>query len=435
MKFSAKFLSITEEILCFSLIVLFVYASLSKILDYENFRTELGQSPVLSAYAGIAALGVLIAELLTALFLAWRPFRKWALLASFTLMVMFTCYIIIILNFSDYIPCSCGGVLQRLGWRDHIIFNILFVINAGTGFFIIGSKKHKDSTKTFYCMKPRNILFSLLGALLGSAGFVVLLFLSSESAMQKENPFTRRFIPMSAEFSAEYKLDGYGYYFAGSYRDKIYLGNHSTPLYITEIDTSLRKSAKHKISLDKYDFPFRSAEVRIDYPYFFLYDGMVPVIFRGNISDFSSRTVMDKKIYFTDAAVINGSTFAIRGQKPPRGEYLAGLLQIGNEGKTNFFPDFLVKQQDGVFDTDGQFTYDKVAGKVIYVYYYRNEFTAADSMMQLSLRGRTIDTVSKAKLKIVTMEASGDTRLAAPPLMVNRQIAANNVPLFKDPIN
>ena len=149
MKFSVKFLLITEEIICFCLIVLFVYASLSKILDYENFRTELGQSPVLSAYASVAAPGVLIAELLTALFLTWRPFRKWALLASFILMVMFTCYIIIILNFSDYIPCSCGGVLQRLGWRDHIIFNIVFVIIAGTGFFIIGSKEYKDSTKTF----------------------------------------------------------------------------------------------------------------------------------------------------------------------------------------------------------------------------------------------------------------------------------------------
>ncbi|WDF58095.1 hypothetical protein PQ462_15365 [Flavobacterium sp. KACC 22758] len=279
-------------------------------------------------------------------------------------------------------------------------------------------------------MKPINILFSLLGALLGSVAFVTLLLFSSESAMQKENPFTRRFIPMSAEFSAEYKLDGYGYYFAGSYRDKIYLGNHSTPLYITEIDTLLRKSAKHKITLDKYDYPFQSTEVRIDYPYFFLYDGMVPVIFRGNVSDFSAKTIMDKKIFFTDAAVINGNTFVIRGQKPPRGEHLAGLLEIGNEGKTKFFPDFLIKQQDGVFDTDGQFTYDKASGKVIYIYYYRNEFIAANSTMQLSLRGRTIDTVSKAKLEIVTMKGSGDTRLAAPPLMVNRQIGAEGGVLF-----
>lgn len=279
-------------------------------------------------------------------------------------------------------------------------------------------------------MKPIYILFYLMSALLGGVGIVIVLFLFSESAMQKENPFTRRFIPMSAEISTEFKLDGYGYYFAGSYKDKIYLGNHTTPLYVTEIDTSLRKIVKHKISLEKYDYPFRSAEIRVEYPFFFFYDGMVPVIFRGSVSDFSAKAVMDKKVYFTDASVISGVTFAIRGQKPPKGEHIAGLLQIDKGARTHFFPDFLVKQQDGIFDTDGQFTYDRGSGKVIYTYYYRNEFIVADSLMQLQLRGRTIDTVSKAKLKIVTMEGSGDTRLSAPPLTVNRQSAAEGGILF-----
>ncbi|UPZ17929.1 MauE/DoxX family redox-associated membrane protein [Flavobacterium humidisoli] len=149
MKISAKVLSVAEEAICFSLIVLFVYASLSKLLDYENFRTELGQSPVFTAYAGAAAPTVLTLELLTALFLGWKPARKWALLSSFILMVMFTAYIYIILNFSDYIPCSCGGVLQRLGWRDHIIFNIIFVIIAGAGFYIVRYKEYEDFTKTY----------------------------------------------------------------------------------------------------------------------------------------------------------------------------------------------------------------------------------------------------------------------------------------------
>lgn len=148
MKISVKFLSAAEEVICFSLIVLFVYASVSKILDYENFRTELGQSPVLSTYAGAAAPVILALELLTALFLSLRQTRKWALLSSFMLMVMFTCYIVIILNFSDNIPCSCGGVLQRLGWHDHIIFNIVFVFISAAGYYLIGYKEDLDSTKT-----------------------------------------------------------------------------------------------------------------------------------------------------------------------------------------------------------------------------------------------------------------------------------------------
>ena len=148
MKIPVKFLSTAEEVICFSLIVLFVYASVSKILDYENFRTELGQSPVLSTYAIVVAPVVLALELLTALFLSLRQTRKWALLSSFMLMVMFTCYIVIILNFSDNIPCSCGGVLQRLGWHDHIIFNIVFVFLSAAGYYLTRYKENLDSTKT-----------------------------------------------------------------------------------------------------------------------------------------------------------------------------------------------------------------------------------------------------------------------------------------------
>jgi hypothetical protein len=32
-------------------IILFTYAAISKLIDFENFQTQLGQSPLLSAYA------------------------------------------------------------------------------------------------------------------------------------------------------------------------------------------------------------------------------------------------------------------------------------------------------------------------------------------------------------------------------------------------
>jgi hypothetical protein len=48
-------------------------------------------------------------------------------------MVMFTTYIIAITQFSDYIPCSCGGILQKMNWNQHLVFNIVF-----TGFSLAG---------------------------------------------------------------------------------------------------------------------------------------------------------------------------------------------------------------------------------------------------------------------------------------------------------
>jgi hypothetical protein len=70
--------------------------------------------------------------------------RLMALYASFSIMVMFTTYIIAILNFSTYIPCSCGGVLEKLTWTEHLIFNICFVLLAYIG--IILQSKSQEST-------------------------------------------------------------------------------------------------------------------------------------------------------------------------------------------------------------------------------------------------------------------------------------------------
>ncbi len=111
-------------------IILFVYAAVSKFLDFQQFKIQLGQSPIITAYAAWIAWGIPLLELVIAtLFL----FQRWMLLAfysSFALMTMFTTYILIMLNFSDYIPCSCGGVLEQLGWTEHIVFNGVFVAMA-----------------------------------------------------------------------------------------------------------------------------------------------------------------------------------------------------------------------------------------------------------------------------------------------------------------
>src|SRR5690606_38132713 len=79
------------------------------------------------AYAESVSVLVPGVEILLAGLLIIPRYRLFALMGCFGLMVMFTAYIIIILNFSDYIPCSCGGVLENLSWTQHLIFNIVFI--------------------------------------------------------------------------------------------------------------------------------------------------------------------------------------------------------------------------------------------------------------------------------------------------------------------
>ncbi|WP_458628666.1 MauE/DoxX family redox-associated membrane protein [Winogradskyella sp. PC D3.3] len=114
-------------------IVLFVYAANSKFLEFEEFRIQLGQSPIITAYANWVALGVPLLEYIIAILFFVPRLMVLAFYASYVLMIMFTTYIYLILNFSDFVPCSCGGVLEDLTWTEHMIFNLVFVVFAVIG--------------------------------------------------------------------------------------------------------------------------------------------------------------------------------------------------------------------------------------------------------------------------------------------------------------
>lgn len=141
-----KFQNLFLDFSALLLIVLFVYTATSKLLDYDNFVAQLGQSPVLTKYAEILVIVIPVIEYLIALLFLITKFRTLAFYASFSLMIMFTTYIIIILNFSDFIPCSCGGVLEDLGWTEHIIFNLVFVILSAASILFGSSKNTLNKT-------------------------------------------------------------------------------------------------------------------------------------------------------------------------------------------------------------------------------------------------------------------------------------------------
>lgn len=138
--------TIIVEIICFLFILLFVYAALVKLRDTELFVSQLQQSPMLLPFATWVAWVVPLTELAVAGLLVVRRFRLIGLIASFTLMAMFTVYIIIIMNFAAHVPCSCGGILSEMGWKEHLFFNIGFVLLAIVGTFLLAKPAEKKQS-------------------------------------------------------------------------------------------------------------------------------------------------------------------------------------------------------------------------------------------------------------------------------------------------
>lgn len=129
-------------------IVLFVYAAVNKLGDLENFRIQLGQSPMLTLMRDWIAWMVPTIELVIAGMFIIPRLRLKALYTAFSLMTMFTAYIYIILTYSPYVPCSCGGILEKLGWREHLIFNSVFVLLALVGILYLSWKLPPSTPRT-----------------------------------------------------------------------------------------------------------------------------------------------------------------------------------------------------------------------------------------------------------------------------------------------
>lgn len=405
-------------------IMLFVYAAVSKILDHHDFVIKLGQSPLLSVYAQQVAIGIPAAELIIVLMLCFPRSRLTALWASFCLMVAFTAYIFIILNYSTYVPCSCGGILQDLGWSEHLIFNIAFIVLALVAILLDDKKNHwlaNENSKRLY--------FSLSFAAFMSIFAVVVLYVVSEEIMHKRNTFIRRFDSHARPEYNKYDLGLNSYYFAGIDSDTLYLGNVTTPLYVSKIDTGFKSRNRFKIELDQPGLPFRDIHIRVNRPYFFVTDGTVPSIFTGNVKNWKATKDKGAIPFFTLAEPIDSLNMALRLTSLTKNRNTLAVYSL-NKGKI-LFQNFslLEKQADGIFDTDGMLLSNNKLNLMHYIYYYRNEFLTADKQMQMIKKGRTIDTVSTAEIEVASLSA-GEKQMAKPPVIINKVTAVYGNLLF-----
>lgn len=122
------------------LVLLFAYAGAVKLADFQTFSVQLSKSPLISDYSRSIAWLLPVLELIIAALLITDRMRMFALYSSFFLMLTFTIYLIYLLNYSYYIPCSCGGILGDLSWNAHIIFNLFFVTISAAGVLMINKK-------------------------------------------------------------------------------------------------------------------------------------------------------------------------------------------------------------------------------------------------------------------------------------------------------
>src|SRR6185312_1592211 len=111
------------------IILLFVYASTSKLIAFKKFIGEINNQPLPNSWTPFLSYCIPAAEIAIVLLLIWQRTRRLGFLISLIFMSVFTIYAaIILLHGFEYIPCSCGGVIEHLTWTQHLLLNTFYVL-------------------------------------------------------------------------------------------------------------------------------------------------------------------------------------------------------------------------------------------------------------------------------------------------------------------
>ncbi|MBZ4033822.1 hypothetical protein K6T82_03530 [Flavobacterium sp. 17A] len=415
------------QLVSYLFVLLFVYAAISKLLDFQNFHVQLSQSPLLSVFSSWIAVLVPIAELFTAILLIVPSFRLWGFYFSLILMGMFTVYIYIILHFSSFIPCSCGGVLEKMSWNVHLLFNLIFIVLAIWAILLCSKGNESNNFIGRHLKHIKIICFCLVF----SAVSITMLFLSSENIMHYNNPFIRSYPVHAAEFIYEIDLKFNSYYFAGSDEKKVYLGNYTNPSQVLVIDNKSRQIKKVRILFNPDKILFKNVTISVRDSSFYLFDGSVPKYFQGSLKNWKINNEFNGFPYFTKAVPLDDVSAVFRSNNAKNSANVLGIYNASDEsGKIRYKRDLLERQTDGIFDTDGMLMYSSKLEKIVYLYYYRNEFIIADKLGSLSYRGHTIDTIKNVKIKTASLKNDTERTISSPVYIVNAHSAIYKNLLF-----
>lgn len=134
------------EIISSLLILLFLYASVSKWLAFKSFVGDMNNQPFPNWMTPWLVWSIPSIEVLIVLLLIFDKTRLPGFYASLILMTAFTVYTAaVLLHAFRYIPCSCGGVIRKLTWPQHLVFNLFFVGISVAGIILLKKNRLRNA--------------------------------------------------------------------------------------------------------------------------------------------------------------------------------------------------------------------------------------------------------------------------------------------------
>lgn len=126
----------------FLLPLLWAYAAVSKLSDYGQFKQEMHEQLLYPFLQELLIYALPLVELGVSVLFIVPNLKELALQLSLLLLSVFSAYIgLALLKPLKNRPCSCGGILEGMGWTTHFLFNIFFLLLTAATLYIIKRKE------------------------------------------------------------------------------------------------------------------------------------------------------------------------------------------------------------------------------------------------------------------------------------------------------
>ena len=133
------------EVIAFLLMLLYLFASVSKWLTFRTFTNDINNQPFPNGLTPWIIYSVPPLQVAIVFALMFERTRTLGFYASLILMSVYSVYTAaVLLKFFDYVPCSCGGIIRNLTWSQHLFLNLFFVALSIAGIVLRRNRFSKD---------------------------------------------------------------------------------------------------------------------------------------------------------------------------------------------------------------------------------------------------------------------------------------------------
>ncbi|MCS3800744.1 hypothetical protein [Niastella sp. OAS944] len=263
-------------------------------------------------------------------------------------------------------------------------------------------------------MKIRKPVFVLISLFIASFAIIGMLAFLSKDTTEKKNGFSRRLLSPSIKVLKTTSFPVRVGWLLGMQKGKLYFQGVS-PYEVICTNSQLDSFSTIKLSVPpdpKLSSGFRmylnGSQLYLSYP-------NIPKIIVCNLEKGTTDDYTMPKYYSKDANIATNQFIVRIKDRVSQSHRFAkfDLNKTDSVAEDHFSDNKII----GGFQTDGILNFDTTTKQACYSYYYQNGFICMDTNLNLTLRARTIDTITHREVKVVKVARS--LTMSQPPQFVN----------------